>query len=120
MANMWGKINTILITFLVILFLLEFFNIFYLIILYACYLSILISGVSYARIAEKALLLSKTGKYLYRTSLLIITLIVVYFAIQIEMVFHPDNNSGSRTYRVEINQTETTLGIHLEQGSESL
>ena len=120
MANMWGKINTILITFLVILFLLEFFNIFYMIILYACYLSILISGISYARIAEKTLLLSKAGKYLYRISLLIITLIVVYFAFQVEMVFQHENNPESKTFRVNNNQTDTTLGIHLENGREPL
>ena len=64
MANMWGKINTSLITILALLFLLEFYNYFYTFILYACYLSILISGISYARVADKALFASKTGKNL--------------------------------------------------------
>jgi CDP-diacylglycerol--glycerol-3-phosphate 3-phosphatidyltransferase len=120
MANMWGKINTILITFLVILFLLDFFNIFYLIILYACYLSILISGISYARIAEKVLFLSKPVKYLYWISLLVITVIVVYFAFQVERVFSPENNSESATYRVNNYQDEISTEIHLETGSGSL
>jgi cardiolipin synthase len=84
MANMWGKINTSLITILALLFLLEFYNYFYTFILYACYLSILISGISYARVADKALFASKTGKNLYRISLFLLTILVLYFVLQID------------------------------------
>ena len=84
MANKWGKLNTTLITILVLLFLLEFNNYFYTLVLYLCYLSILVSGISYARIGEKILFSSRIGKYLYRTALFLITILVVYFVMQMD------------------------------------
>jgi len=91
MANKWGKLNTTLITILVLLFLLEFYNYFYTFVLFLCYLSILVSGISYARIGEKILFSSRTGKYLYRTGLLLVTIFLVYFVMQIDFSAYPEN-----------------------------
>lgn len=84
MANIWGKINTSLITVLVLLFLLQVTNYFYTFVLYACYLCILISGFSYARIAEEALFVSKRGLYIYRISLLLLTGFIIFLVLQID------------------------------------
>jgi len=107
MANMWGKINTILITVLVLLFLLEFYNYFYTFILYACYLSILISGISYARVAEKALFASKTGKYIYRISFILLTILVFYLVLQIDKRDYPNVQQKSDSQDVMIFKQKT-------------
>jgi CDP-diacylglycerol--glycerol-3-phosphate 3-phosphatidyltransferase len=120
MANKWGKMNTSLIAILVVLFLLEFFNYFYIIILIACYVSILISGISYARIAEKALFESKTGKVLYRAVLVILTLIVTFFAFQMDRNFYPGFWQEAGTYHVHHLQHDTVISFDLDQGRSGL
>ena len=120
MANVWGKINTSLITILVLLFILEFFNYFYTFILYACYLSILISGISYTRIAEKALFTSPTRKYIFRVSLFIVTVIVVFFAFQLDKYIYPGYRQEPDSYRVMQLQGEISSNVHPGKGSESL
>jgi len=120
MANKWGKMNTSLIAILVILFLLEFFNYFYIIILIACYLSILISGISYARIAEQVLFGSKTGKFLYRAGLVILTVIVTFFAFQLDRNIYPGSRQGIETYYVHEMQHKTVLSFDLDRGRRCL
>ncbi len=120
MANIWGKLNTTLIAILVILFLLRFFNYFYIFILIACYLSILISGISYARIAEKALIESKTGKLFFRAGLVILTLIVTFFAFQVDRNIYPGSRQGGETYHVDEVQHETVLSFDLDRGRRCL
>lgn len=117
MANMWGKINTSLITILVLLFILEFYNYFYTFVLYACYLSILISGISYARIAEKVLFSTRTIKYIYRVSLLILTIIVVFFAFQLEKYIYPGYQRDADSYQVlhDDEELESTLVPDVER-----
>ena len=120
MANVWGKINTSLITILVLLFILEFFNYFYTFVLYACYLSILISGISYTRIAEKALFTSPTGKYIFRVSLFIVTLIVVFFSFQLDKYIYPGYQKGPDTYKVLHYNGEAAKSVNPDEGNESI
>lgn len=119
MANMWGKINTSLITILALFFILEFYNYLYSFVLYASYLSILISGISYARIAEKALFTSKTGKYLYRISLVVVTIIIVFYAFQLERYIYPGYRQQPGRYHVRHHQGKTAQSVLLlqEEGS---
>jgi phosphatidylglycerophosphate synthase len=120
MANIWGKLNTTLIAILVILFLLQFFNYFYIFILIACYLSILISGISYARIAEKALIESKTGILFYRAGLVILTIIVTFFAFQVDKNIYPGFRQGHETYHVHNLRQETVISLDIDQGRRCL
>ena len=118
MANMWGKINTSLITILVLLFILEFFNPLYKIVLYACYLSILISGISYARIAEKTLFTSRKDLYLYRISLFILTVFVVIFAFQLDKHIYPGDRQETDRYQVLYLKTSADISLYVDKGSE--
>jgi CDP-diacylglycerol--glycerol-3-phosphate 3-phosphatidyltransferase len=118
MANKWGKINTTLITILVLLFILDFLNFFYTVVLFACYISILVSGISYARIAEKALFTSKTGKYIFRISLFIITAIVVFFAFQLDKYIYPGYQQETDSYNVLNLQKEGMGSVHLNKGEQ--
>jgi len=113
MANMWGKINTSLITVLTLLFLLEFYNYFYTFILYACYLSILISGFSYARISEKVLFIAKKGLFLYRIILFLLTGLVIYLVLQIDQDDFRLVEQKSDSHELKNLQHETSAHIKM-------
>jgi hypothetical protein len=85
-------------------------------ILIACYLSILISGISYARIAEKALFESKTSKLLYRVVLVLITVIVTFLTFQFDRNIYPGFRQGDKTYHVHILKQNTFVASDLDQG----
>lgn len=81
MANFWGKLNTVIIAFTVVLFFLNVKNIVFTISLISSYIIIFISGLSYFLIADKLLFQKKIYKYLFRLLILLITIIVVYLTL---------------------------------------
>lgn len=81
MANFWGKLNTVIIAFTVVLFFLNVKNIVFTISLISSYTIIFISGLSYFLIADKLLFQKKIYKYLFRLLIFLITIIVVYLTL---------------------------------------
>ena len=78
MANFYGKLNTTVIALTVLLYLLGIKGILLDSFLIACYAIILISGISYAGIAEKMLFTTKKSRYLFRLIIIILTVIIIY------------------------------------------
>ncbi len=85
MANFWGKLNTSVIAFTGFLFLINFNNIFFTFFLFASYLCLLISGVSYYLIGERLLFDKKIPKYLFRLVIFSLTIAVVYYTFQLDI-----------------------------------
>jgi CDP-diacylglycerol--glycerol-3-phosphate 3-phosphatidyltransferase len=81
MANFWGKLNTVIIAFTVLLFLFNVKNLVFTISLLSSYIIIFISGLSYFIIADKLLFQKKIHKYLFRLLIFLITIIVVYLTL---------------------------------------
>lgn len=78
MANFLGKLNTTLVSFAIVLYMLNITGEFFRIILYLSYASIIISGASYFSVGERLLFPRPPGKYYFRLGLGILTLTMLY------------------------------------------
>ena len=78
MANFWGKLNTTAFSFAAFFYLLN--SVYYITIplMTFCFITIIISGISYYRIAERHFNLNRVNKYLLRSVLIILTYFVAY------------------------------------------
>jgi len=80
MANFWGKLNSFLFTLLVLVFLFDVRNYLFTILFFVCFLSVIISGISYAKIGERILCGNKTKKIIYWLFLVVLTSGIAYFS----------------------------------------
>ncbi|MBN2710636.1 MAG: CDP-alcohol phosphatidyltransferase family protein [Calditrichaceae bacterium] len=78
MANFYGKLNTTVIALTVLLYLLGIKGILLDIFLFTGYMTIIISGISYAGIAEKVIFTTKKSRYLFKIISIILTVIIIY------------------------------------------
>ena len=78
MANFLGKLNTTLVSFAIVLYMLNFTGEFFRIILYLSYVSIIVSGASYFTVGEQLLFPRPPGKYFFRLGMAALTLAVLY------------------------------------------
>ncbi|MBN1408379.1 MAG: CDP-alcohol phosphatidyltransferase family protein [Calditrichaceae bacterium] len=79
MANMYGKINTVVVSFTAFLCIIKVQNIIFDIFVYLSYAIILISGISYAGVGQRKLcnkIYEKVGYWLF---LIILTAIIIYY-----------------------------------------
>lgn len=83
-SNLWGKINTVVISLTGLIFILNIKNILFTIFFFASYLAIIISGVSYYFFGEKFLIKKKWPKYTARILILILSIVTLYLTLKID------------------------------------
>lgn len=78
-ANIYGKLNTAVVSFTILFFLIGVKGISLQIFLAACYISIIISGISYEQLGEKIIFSKKSSRYWFRFSVIFLAIVIAYF-----------------------------------------
>ena len=84
-SNWWGKINTGVVSVLAFFSIIKLKGFLFDVSYYCSYMTIFISGISYYVFGERQLLKSKKYRIIARITVVIITLIVFYFAFKISL-----------------------------------
>jgi CDP-diacylglycerol--glycerol-3-phosphate 3-phosphatidyltransferase len=86
MANIYGKINTTVISLTVLFYLLGITGTLLTIFLGASYISIIISGISYEMVGEKILALQGKTLFLFRILIILISVIILFFIRELALI----------------------------------